>query len=458
MEHLQSPQESARAIRRRLQVLLARAFLAVFLLIMLVTVGAMFAVASFTSNWNPFLPSPIAQMLEEYYRIYGNWDDVGSFVKTNLGFTSSFWKNAILLDETGRVVLDHGQADTGRVGTVYIGQPGEFRMELFVQGEQVGVLVLELKAFSHPWRLLIRMLAPISLMALLLAILTLLIGLLLMRRMVDPLAQVIAAAQAVAGGDLSARVPLRGSYEDLRALSDHFNHMAAELDRNDRERRNFLADITHELRTPLTVLRGRLEGIMDGVYVASEEHIAPALEEVYLLERLVDDLQLLTQAETHHLHYEPCKLSLDVLARNAVDLFNAQAGERSITLSVESQADLPEVFADPQRMEQVISNLVGNALRYTPEGGEVCIVVQHTTQGVEFAVSDSGPGVPDSNLPYIFDRFWREEKSRSRTTGGAGLGLAIARQLVEAQGGKITAYNLLRGGLCVSFSLPVEKK
>ena len=156
--------------------------------------------------------------------------------------------------------------------------------------------------------------------------------------------------------------------DDLTALSIHFNHMADELERSDRQRRNMLADIAHELRTPITILRGRLEGILDGVYAADEAHIAPALEETYLLERLVEDLRLLALAEANQLRFELKPVRLNELAETILGLFSAQAGERNVQLNLDAEPDLPEVMVDPQRFQQVIGNLIDNALRYTPEG------------------------------------------------------------------------------------------
>jgi signal transduction histidine kinase len=289
------------------------------------------------------------------------------------------------------------------------------------------------------------LLAPVFFISIFLAVLTIIIGLFLMRRVVTPLSEVIAAARAVAAGDLSTRVHVSGP-DDLRALSDSFNHMADALERSDYERRNMLADIAHELRTPLTVIRGRLEGIVDGVYPADEGHVVPALEETYLLERLVEDLRLLTLVETHQLPFERREVDLTALAARVVELFRAEAEEKGIHLSL-GTSEAVNVHLDPQRTEQVVSNLVSNALRYTPEGGNVWITVTKAVGSALLAVSDNGPGVPEDDIPHLFDRFWRGEKSRSRTSGGAGLGLAIARQLVEAQNGTITASNRPEGGL-----------
>jgi signal transduction histidine kinase len=229
--------------------------------------------------------------------------------------------------------------------------------------------------------------------------------------------------------------------------------MAGALERNDRERRDLLADIAHELRTPLTVIRGKLEGIVDGVYPADESHVAPVLEETYVLEKLVEDLRLLTLAEMRQLHFDHEAVDLNDLAGRAADLFSAEAAEKSVTIGLDTEPSLPTVTADPQRVAQVIGNLLSNALRYVPEGGRITITTRRISEGVELAISDNGPGVPESDLPKLFDRFWRGEKSRSRAAGGAGLGLAIARQLIEAQGGRITASNDPEGGLRVAFVL-----
>ena len=206
--------------------------------------------------------------------------------------------------------------------------------------------------------------------------------------------------------------------DDLRALSDSFNHMAASLEQSDSERRNMLADIAHELRTPITVMRGRLEGIVDGVYAANPEQISPALEETYLLERLVEDLRLLTLAETRQLHFERTDVNLREMVARVIDLFQAEAEDKKITLGFDGPDEEAVVRLDPQRIKQVIGNLVSNALRYTPEGGNVTLSVQKSPGNVVLSVSDDGPGVPAEDLASIFQRFWRGEKSRSRTSVG----------------------------------------
>jgi signal transduction histidine kinase len=256
----------------------------------------------------------------------------------------------------------------------------------------------------------------------------------------------------VADGKLDTRIPTKGP-QDLRSLSESFNEMASSLERNDRERRDMLADIAHELRTPLSVIRGRLEGIVDGVYPETDVPVSTALEQTYLLERLVDDLRLLTLVESRQLHFEYKPVDLGNLAQHVIDLFQAEAREKNISLSLNRLSENLTVEADAQRTEQVIANLVGNALRYVPENGRVWIEVSADGESVSLSVNDNGKGVPKADLPFIFDRFWRKDKSRSRISGGTGLGLAIARQLIEAQGGQVSANNLPEGGLQVMFEL-----
>jgi two-component system OmpR family sensor kinase/two-component system sensor histidine kinase BaeS len=280
-------------------------------------------------------------------------------------------------------------------------------------------------------------------------LLTIIFGILLTRRVVYPLAEVIAASQAVTRGDLSARVEVGGS-SDIRDLTDNFNRMADSLEENETQRRNLLADVAHELRTPLTVMRGKLEGILDGVYSPDENHIAPVLEETYLLERLVEDLRLLTLAETRQIHFEIKEVDLDFLVGRLIPLFEAQASEKGIALRAQTAPNLPAVMADPQRLEQVIGNLLSNSLRHVPEGGEIIIETSETASGLRVSILDNGPGVPEADIPHLFERFWRGEKSRTRSAGGAGLGLAIAKQLVEAQGGTIQAQNRPEGGLNIT--------
>lgn len=446
------PLHSVGHIRRRLFLLLMQAFGMVVVLTVVLLLGLIgLLVAVVSQNDETFRP-PLAGLFETYYLAQGSWADVGRLSNLAEGDPNFDWHRVILLDSDNRILLDHGRADSPNIGQPYDLSQHPIHFTLRVNNEMVGTLVFDQRLVLGPLSLLAGLIPTVVFISFFTGLLTLLIGLLLARRVVTPLADVIAAAHTVTTGDFSARVPARGP-GDLRSLSDSFNRMAETLERNDRDRRNWLADIAHELRTPLTVMRGKLEGMVDGVYRADEEHVAPVLAQTYVLERLVDDLHLLTLAEARQLQLDLKPVDLGELAQRAAALFEAEAHERGIGLAVTVEANLPTITADPQRVEQVIGNLVSNALRYIPEHGRVEISARRINASVELAVSDNGPGVPEADLPHLFDRFWRGEKSRARAAGGAGLGLAIARQLIEAQGGALTAANRPEGGLRMAFVL-----
>jgi signal transduction histidine kinase len=266
------------------------------------------------------------------------------------------------------------------------------------------------------------------------------VGSIAARRFTSPLSETMRAAEALAEGDLSVRVPVEGSGE-FRHLSRSFNRMAEALETADRQRRELLADVAHELRTPLTVIQGNLEGLRDGVYEPTQEHLDLVLDETRKLSRLVDDLRLLTLAEAGQLPLDLQVLDVSQLLADVRDAFAYQADEAGVTLVVDAPETLPPLFADPQRLGQVLGNLMSNALRHTPRGGQVMLGAALAAEGqLKLWVADTGEGIPAEDLPRIFDRFWRGDPARSREPGtGSGLGLAIARSLVEAHGGRIWA-------------------
>jgi len=289
-----------------------------------------------------------------------------------------------------------------------------------------------------------------------------LVGGLVVRRVTSPLSDTMKAADALADGDLTARVPARGSRE-FRQLADSFNRMAGALETADRQRRELLADVAHELRTPLTVVQGNLEGLRDGVYQPTPEHLDLILDETLKLGRLVDDLRLLTLAEAGQLSLDLQALDVSQLLVDLRDAFACQADEAGIDLMVDAAQSLPRLPADPQRLGQVLGNLVGNALRHTPRGGRVTLGATLAPAGdaVRLWVADTGEGIAADDLPHIFDRFWRGDPARSHEAGvlsaHSGLGLAIARSLVEAHGGRIWADSQPGQGTTVSCLLPLPQ-
>jgi signal transduction histidine kinase len=437
---------SVREIRARLLLLLSRAF------VLVLALSLIFFIVSFiyflTAPSSRF-PVPFMGALQGYYIGHGSWDGVETVFDQNNDLKRS---DSVLLDTDGQVIFDHRSDKNPVLGLKYIVQSEDLEFPIIVDGKKVGSLTLISFSVGRRVDFVREIIFPVSIVSSILVVFMIVVAILLMRRFVNPLADVIYAARSVASGKLDTRIPTEGP-QDLRGLSESFNEMATSLERNDRERRDMLADIAHELRTPLSVIRGRLEGIVDGIYPETDVPVSNALEQTYLMERLVDDLRLLTLAESGQLHFEPKPVDIGNLTQQVVDLFQAEAHEKKISLSLNKLSDDLVVQADAQRTEQVIANLVGNALRYVPENGSVWLEASSDGGLVKLSVNDNGKGVPENDLPFIFERFWRKDKSRSRVSGGTGLGLAIAKQLIEAQGGKISARNLPEGGLQVLIEL-----
>lgn len=269
-----------------------------------------------------------------------------------------------------------------------------------------------------------------------------------LRSLAFPLDDLIGAAGRVEQGDYTTRVRERGVRE-LRGLTRAFNSMTERLQTNEQQRRNLLADVTHELRTPLAVIQGNLEGLLDGIYPADEDHLAPILEETRVLSRLIDDLRTLSLAESGTLKLYRELTDLAVLINEATTSFRADADSRAIALRVEIPNDLPLIEIDPVRVREVLSNLIANALRHTASGG-VTVSAALAAKNVEVSVSDTGEGISSDDLPRIFDRFYKSKDSR-----GSGLGLAIAKNLVTMHGGEITAHSQVGRGTTVMFTLPM---
>jgi len=271
------------------------------------------------------------------------------------------------------------------------------------------------------------------------------------RRISSPLDDLVDASNRVAEGDFTARVNVNGPPE-VRTLLHGFNSMAERLEENDRQRRNMLADVSHELRTPLTVIRGNVEGIMDGMYPADEARLRSILDETQILSRLVEDLRTLALAEGGGLHLQKEPTNLVILIQDTVAGFESQLIEKDISLEL-VLSDIQEMNVDSQRIREVLSNLIGNAVRYTPSQGVVKVGLAESDSGQEkkvlINVEDNGPGIEFSDLPHIFERFYKSSDS-----GGMGLGLSIAKYLIEAHGGEIWAESETGKGAKISFTLP----
>jgi len=263
-----------------------------------------------------------------------------------------------------------------------------------------------------------------------------LVGVVIAWQLSAPLGRLAAAARQISQGRLDQRVPVKGANE-VANLARAFNEMAASLQQAETLRQNLVADVAHELRTPISVIQGNLRAILDDVYPLEKAEIATIYNETLTLGRLVQDLRELTQAEAGQLSLNIQPAQLPPLIKNTVNLFAELAREKEIELGVNLPAELPPALIDTDRVRQILQNLLSNALRHTPGGGKITISAAATNSHIRVVIVDAGPGIPAQNLPHVFDRFWRADKSRSREQGGSGLGLAIAKQLVETQGGQI---------------------
>ena len=272
-----------------------------------------------------------------------------------------------------------------------------------------------------------------------------------------PLEQLFNAIDEVEAGNLAIRVPEVKS-DMFSDLVKRFNKMVGELERAEQQRRNLTADIAHELRTPLHIIQGNLEGIMDGIYEPTPEHIKDTLDETRLISRLVNDLQTLSLAETGQLPLHPTRFLLTDLIADLTSSFASQAASKNIDLQANIINQNQYLTADYDRLNQVLSNLISNALRHTPEGGEIAIQTEtdlSRERNVKITIKDTGAGIPSDDLPFIFDRFWRADKSRSERTH-SGLGLAITKQLILAHGGTIDAQSVVGTG--TTFTIELQDK
>jgi two-component system OmpR family sensor kinase/two-component system sensor histidine kinase BaeS len=271
----------------------------------------------------------------------------------------------------------------------------------------------------------------------------------------QPLTEIFNAIDSVAEGNLSVRVNENKS-DMFSELIKRFNKMVEELERAEQQRRNLTADIAHELRTPLHIIQGNLEGIIDGVYEATPEHINNTLDETTLLARLVEDLQTLSLAETGQLPLHPTRFLLADLMADLTSSFSSQAASQGVDLTTDMADPNQEISADYDRLNQVLTNLVSNALRHTPEGGKISIEAEPADggeRGARIKVKDTGSGIASEDLPFIFDRFWRGDKSR-RDRSNSGLGLAITKQLILAHNGEIKVESEVGKGTTFVIELP----
>jgi signal transduction histidine kinase len=284
-------------------------------------------------------------------------------------------------------------------------------------------------------------------------VVALLIGLVLTRVLLRPILALTDAIRAMHQGAEGLAVPV-ASQDEIGELVQAFNQLSADLARSNQARRQMTADIAHDLRTPLSVLTGYIETLRDEILPPSRERFQAMAQEATLLQRLIDDLRLLSLADAGELPLQMQHVAPDRLLMDVALAFEQQATRRGVSLDLQIDDDMPLLHIDRERMQQVLGNLVGNALRYTPPEGMITLAATRTNRGTQIEVADTGQGAPPDALPYLFERLYRADQARNERDGGSGLGLAIARAIVEAHGGNIAARNDPGAGLRVTITLP----
>jgi len=392
----------------------------------------------------------LLQLIVVYYQRSGSIDAVVELLER-----SSQEIPIALADPDGRIVSSPDERLKGRRLTSAQLAQGQ---ALSVPGSGTWTLVsLRLIPWSNPLEegFLRATRRSLWLAALAVGVVGIVLGWLLFRQLIGPLNRLDIATRRIADGHLRERVTIESS-DVLGHLADSFNEMAASLERAETAKQRMIADVSHELRTPITALRTTLEAMRDGLIVANEETFAALHNRILLVTRLVNDLHQLALADAGALSIRLTPCRLDQIVEGILATIGVEIEDSGLHIDLALDEELPHVNADPQRIEQVLLNLLANAIRHTPTGGAVRVGARLSDPDlVEVSVSDSGPGLSPSALERVFDRFYRSDAPRSSDRGGAGLGLAIAKALIEAHGGRIYAENRPEGGAHFRFTLRV---
>lgn len=411
------------------------------------------------------------QTLELYYAETGSWENVqdlyfNEFDQPGMGNSSGMMHrmnmnmnmhmssaDLLLLNQNGTIIADTSGTRIGTSGTGIVGK----KTDLTTDGQKIGTLLLyqhELQSLEKEF-ILSSNIAIIG-SSFIAAILAVLLSIWITKKMTKPLKTLVTGTKQIARGESWEPVTIT-TRDEWQELGEAFNDMSLQLKKNEEVRQALVADVAHELRTPLTILQGELESIQEGVIEPSEEVILNLTDEVYRLKRLVNDLQQLSLAEAGKLPLHKQPLDMKILIQRICDNFRWLADEKEITLRYDRIPDENCLNIDPDRITQVVVNLVGNALRHTPSQGLVEISAEEKDQSFVLHVSDNGPGIPEDALPYIFDRFYKRDPSRSRSEGGTGLGLSIAKGFVEAHGGTISVESKIGKGTSFTVTLPINR-
>jgi signal transduction histidine kinase len=423
----------------------------------------------------------LANNLEQYYAQTNSWAGVQEILSVSLRTSND---RLLLADNSGKIIAD---TDNQSIGKPAVNLGDVSNISIQVSGQTVGTLYLtnfvpgtgrgymggrgmigspgpsvSVAGQISETDFLSRINSYIWVVGIVAVVIALFLGTFLTRQITRPIQALNIGAKHISEGDLSYRVKIR-SRDELGKLGESFNQMAVKLDNSEQSRRRLVSDVAHELRTPLTIIQGTVDGIKDGVFQPDKEHLDSIKEQTVLLTHLVNDLRDLSLAESGQLKLELQPADMLKLVRNKLTQFEVSARQKNIQLNLESPSSLPEIKIDSRRIEQIIGNLLSNAIRHTPGGGKITVFLKlenprsnDERKHLIVSVADTGEGIPSEHLSHLFERFYRVENSRSRSEGGAGLGLAIVKQMVEAHGGQVWVESLSGKGSTFSFTLPFK--
>jgi signal transduction histidine kinase len=398
---------------------------------------------------------PLQRFLASYYYRFGSWEGLDQLLNPQLQELPPLEQPLIIADGVGLVVIS---SDSKLIGRKLSERDLAAGMPIRVGSERVGTIIMGIPAgtFNPLEREFSESIHDSILLAggLALAI-ALGLGVLFVRRLARPLEELRVAAEHISQGSLEPRVSITGS-DELGRLGQTFNQMADSLQHSEELRRQLILDIAHELRNPLMVQQSHLELLVDNVTQPTPQQLQTIYEQNLLLGRLVRDLQVLALADAGELQILRTPAPLGEVLESIVAHMLPTMEEKKLILKADIADDLPTLSVDRQRIEQVLFNFLDNACRYTPPGGTIHLTAQREDSQIHVSVVDQGPGISAEDLPHLFERFYRGDKSRARASGGSGLGLAIAKALIEAHGGRIWAENAPSSGASFHFTLPLD--
>ncbi|WP_088051929.1 sensor histidine kinase [Virgibacillus dakarensis] len=403
------------------------------------------------------------QMVISYYNSTGSLKGVDKVLENanrmhmNMGEMMGMMGGSIqiiVLDSSGEIVADTTPKNMENKNS-------SVKEPLAINGKNIGTLIaypVKSASVSRLEQQFVQSVNVTILFGFLVAVLlSLVIGLFLSKKITKPLTQLVAGIERVSKGKTNFRLSI-DSKDEFSQLGDSFNKMTETLERTEHIRKSLVADVAHELRTPLAIIQAKLESIQAGALEATEEVILHVSDEVYRLSRLVNDLQQLSLAESNTLPLHKKRTEINGFVQAILSQFQWFADEKDIRLQFsEGSADI-FIEIDRDRMTQVVVNLLGNALRYTPDNGIVMVDVKAEDKSVVISFKDTGPGIDEQKLPFIFERFYRLDESRKRDEGGAGLGLSIAKGFVEVHGGTINVTSIKGEGTRFEVSLPTQSE